>query len=169
MHRIALAFAAATALSFAGTAQASIIIDIEDYTVSGPLTGTFKILVDDSLNTSISDVNLMLGTSSFNSSNTGYIDGFFFREVGGTLSGVDTVDPTAGGPDFRFVMSTAQSETDTIIYVLAGTQQTLTGDETVSRVSEVPEPASWVMMLLGFVAIGFAVKRGRRPALASCA
>ena len=27
----------------------------------------------------------------------------------------------------------------------------------------VPEPASWAMMLLGFGAIGFAMRRGRKP------
>jgi hypothetical protein len=29
----------------------------------------------------------------------------------------------------------------------------------------VPEPATWAMMLLGFGAVGFAMRRGRRPAL----
>jgi len=33
------------------------------------------------------------------------------------------------------------------------------------NISPVPEPATWAMMLLGFGAVGFAMRRRRRPAL----
>jgi hypothetical protein len=36
-------------------------------------------------------------------------------------------------------------------------------------VAAVPEPATWAMMLLGFCGIGFAMRRGRRPAVAQIA
>lgn len=36
-------------------------------------------------------------------------------------------------------------------------------------VNPVPEPATWAMMLLGFGAVGFAIRRRRRPALAQLA
>lgn len=37
------------------------------------------------------------------------------------------------------------------------------------RVTAVPEPATWAMMLLGFGGIGFAMRRRRQPALAQVA
>lgn len=37
------------------------------------------------------------------------------------------------------------------------------------RVAGVPEPATWALMLLGFGGIGFAMRRGRKPALAQLA
>jgi len=39
----------------------------------------------------------------------------------------------------------------------------------VSPVGAVPEPATWAMMLLGFGAVGFAMRRRQRPALAQIA
>ena len=43
------------------------------------------------------------------------------------------------------------------------------GNVNVSPVGAVPEPATWAMMLLGFGAVGFAMRRRQRPALAQIA
>ncbi|MEO7411252.1 MAG: PEPxxWA-CTERM sorting domain-containing protein [Sphingomicrobium sp.] len=39
----------------------------------------------------------------------------------------------------------------------------------VNAVAAVPEPATWAMMLLGFGAVGFSMRRNRRPALVQAA
>ncbi len=45
----------------------------------------------------------------------------------------------------------------------------LGGTVTINAAPAVPEPATWAMMLMGFGAAGYAMRRRRRPALAQMA
>ena len=50
-----------------------------------------------------------------------------------------------------------------------GTTGAFGGNVSFNQTPGVPEPATWAMMLLGFGAVGFAMRRRQRPALAQLA
>jgi len=84
---------------------------------------------------------------------------------------------------FAFTNTSTDASTGTEVWelllpvsLLAGNHQiTVNGNVVGTRkagsyvgnmnISPVPEPATWAMMLLGFGAVGFAMRRRRRPAL----
>ena len=45
----------------------------------------------------------------------------------------------------------------------------LGGSITIRQATAVPEPATWAMMLIGFGAVGFAMRRRQKPVLAQLA
>lgn len=83
---------------------------------------------------------------------------------GGTLIGDSLVGLTQLSP---FCPTGNLCRTDTFSYTASSFAVTLTDSRTGTSqiLAPVPEPTTWAMMLLGFGAIGFAMRR-RRPGLA---
>jgi hypothetical protein len=171
MRKIALALAA-TAISIAAPAQAAILTT--NYSFTGSATGTFSLDCDDASDVcSLSAFDMLLGTTTFDTSNAGLIvvnDGGFpvssvvGYQIGGTPSGVNglTVGPTSVD-DFLFFFANPRTTPVTVGFttVLAGSQSGASGQITISlaAANSVPEPAAWALMLLGFGAIGVAMRR----------
>ena len=84
------------------------------------------------------------------------LDGFAFYQVG--------FDPSAETWQLDPVYLTAGSHTITVMGSITGPGGGAYSG-TVNVAPPVPEPATWAMMLLGFGAVGFAMRRRRRPAL----
>ncbi len=77
-----------------------------------------------------------------------------------TSTGGDTTSTSTGGDTSTGSTSTGGDVTST------GGTTTSTSTGGVTPVDPVPEPATWVMMILGFGFIGAALRKARRPALA---
>lgn len=168
MRRVALGLAAATALSITAAAEAAVVTT--DYTfTSSAGSGTFSIDFDNvSQSYSLSAFDFLLGSTSFDTSNTGILTlgsppSVVGAQLGGTVSGVNVLDGTGTNDDFSFAVIFAANPTIiSMVYQLAGTQGTFFSDVTISEVpSAVPEPATWAMMLIGLGAIGLATRRRR--------
>ena len=115
---------------------------------SNTLSGLYSVIVSSSTpGTVLSDVGLtgILGTSGSYSAT-------------GSTNSLSLLVPFAGSGDYRISFSgTAPSDGAAV-----------SGNLTF-QVQAVPEPATWGMMLLGFGAIGLAMRHRRRPSLAQLA
>ncbi len=74
-----------------------------------------------------------------------------------------------GQNKFAFQAVDGQSITGLLFDVVGGTVDTVKQVRIDPLAAVVPEPATWGMMILGFGAIGFAMRRKRRPVLAQIA
>lgn len=75
-----------------------------------------------------------------------------------------------GNIDFGTLLSTGSSSAN----ILSGADNSINftatgGSGTLSLTAAVPEPATWAMMLVGFGAVGFSMRRKRTPAAAAIA
>jgi len=162
---------------FTGTTTDSNLLMLTDGQGQAKVTGAFD--------TGTNNPNDTFGITAFNAAlaNNGLFDWIELSLTGtGTVSfslldnlgtaftsdamGDFIFDLTNGQNKFAFQAVNGQS--------IAGLSFTVAGGavDTVSQVrinqaaaTAVPEPATWGMMLLGFSAIGFAMRRKRRPAL----
>ncbi|MES2325864.1 MAG: PEPxxWA-CTERM sorting domain-containing protein [Pseudomonadota bacterium] len=165
----AAAVAAAVALSLATPAQAA--VTITNFTVTGPVvSGTFALAFDDSTSAySLSALNLTLAGSSvaFDTSNSGLISLADigrpdFLEIGGLANGGVYNIGQAGvipADDFAFEF------VPTIISQSAGLSYDTNGiinQANSVTITAVPEPSTWAMMLIGFGAIGWQLRRRKR-------
>ena len=109
----------------------------------------------------------LLGSSSFSA---GSLSGdLLFSSLGG-------VNATVGADGFGIFWGPNTSFAGTNVFYI-GYDDQITGqddnhDDLIIRVNvspAVPEPGTWAMMLLGFGAVGFAIRRRRAPALAQLA
>jgi hypothetical protein len=164
-----VAVAAAAALSLAAPAQAA--ITIENFTVTGPVvSGTFALAFDDSTSAySLSALNITLAGSSvaFDTSNSGVISLADigrpnFLEIGGLANGGVYSIGQAGLPpadDFAFEFDPS------IVSQSAGLSYDTNGiinQANSVTISAVPEASTWAMMLIGFGAIGWQLRRRKR-------
>lgn len=165
---IALAFVAA-----ALTAVASPALAVQTMTISGP-SGTFGndgVGLAGSATTAFTNTfnfltpagfNLANGTLSTSALGTSNID-FTSALLNGTAF---TLTPT-GTFEFGSLANTALIAGANNVLTVSGLNTgdgAFSGTLTFAAVSAVPEPGTWAMMLLGFGAVGFSMRR-RRPAL----
>jgi hypothetical protein len=148
-------------------------------------SGEGQAKVTGALNTGTSNPNDKFGITNFNIAlennalfdwielsltGTGNVSFSLLDNMGNLFTSDDTgnfiFDLTNGQNKFAFQAVDGQS--------IAGLSFTVTGGkvETVSQVrigqaaaAAVPEPATWALMLVGFGAIGFTMRRRRKPAL----
>jgi hypothetical protein len=115
----------------------------------------------------------MIGTPGtvYNERETALAFGLASGGIGDTSNPVLTYDGTANGAVYEYLLSGQRFDVNRsrIFQLTAGffTQQT-TYDFTVDRVTfgvAVPEPGTWVLMILGFGTVGTMLRR-RRPTLA---
>lgn len=142
MRVIATVLAATAALAIAVPAEAS--VTVVDYTFGGGFTGTMALNLDSSQPFAsaytLNSLNLLFGSTTFTQ-----LDSTLAFKNGTTdyvLSGNN------GGTSYSLVFD------PTLASQGLGFETTLT-----RTAGAVPEPATWMMMLLGFGAIGFAARR----------
>lgn len=171
MKRLLSISAAASALCFATAANATITVDDTSITaIDGPATsGT---------STSIGFTEAGLDTPTFSEwlTITNTLAGVYYFTLGTSSPSVDFTSAVltgAGGPYALNPVATGATEfwNRENLFLDAG-QYTLTisGENRDTGVLEgsitieqaVPEPATWAMMLFGFGAIGFAMRRRRK-------
>jgi len=182
MRKLILCLLGASALSFGAAANASISIDPGTTVNVGGGVSTTNAGVDFSIGYSDSGVSnsfdeLLVFTNSLAGSYSFVLTSI---AVGNNDADFDAVFLTGGSIVGQFDIPEAMISTDPfeIFGILglnlgAGTytlhlQGTSTGNGAFGgnvAFTSVPEPATWGMMLLGFGAIGYAIRRRRRPAL----
>ena len=177
MRKLVLGLLGAAALTVGTSANATIIIDPVDAPTlesfgsdffganrnAAEGTGSFS----DGFTFTLSaawDANAQLGSIILNGKDIDFssimLDTFSFYQVG--------FDPNAESWQLDPVFLAAGPHTITVKgSIIAGPNAPGGGaySGTINVAPPVPEPATWAMMLLGFGAIGFAMRRRRRPAL----
>jgi hypothetical protein len=162
---------AGAALALASPAQATIVTT--NYNVTSTAgSGTFTLDFDTNSSTyslTALDFSLTGGALTFDTSNADVVGGGPGLVLGGDTAGVSAIDTSLGLDDFAFGFDPTQvSQGRTILYTIGSLQSFATADVTITQITgegSVPEPATWAMMLLGFGAMGFALRR-RSPATA---
>lgn len=179
MPKLLLGVVGATALAFGSAAGAVVTVDSTTTTISGPTT------VADT--TTIGFTEAQLGSPTF-------MENVVFTN---TLAGLYSISLTTSSPavDFTSAVLSGMGTSNGLIeidddgitefwrlanpVVLGAGQYTLAingnnsgagslgGSITIRQA--VPEPATWAMMLIGFGAVGFAMRRRRTPVLAQVA
>ena len=174
MRKIVLAFASATALAISSAAGAAVTVDSTTMVIDGPAT------VADTTTIGFTEANLSSPT---------FVEDIIFTN---TLAGLYTITLTTSSPavDFTSALVTGAGGPYNLVEIddngisefwrlanpitLDPGQYTLTvngnnsgvgslgGSITIRSANAVPEPATWGMMLLGFGAAGYAMRRSRR-------
>ena len=177
MRKAALALIGATALGLASAANATITLDTCSMTCTGP--------------TSLDSVTTTIGYSEAGLTTPTFTESLSFTD---TLAAIDsvTLDTSSASVDFTSAYLTDGVTNYALSLLFSfgsleswGLDDTLLGPGTYTLVingnnsgtgslggtvtiqEAVPEPATWAMMILGFGAVGFAMRRKRKPALIS--
>jgi hypothetical protein len=191
MQRLILGLLGAAALSVGGVANAAVTVDGgTTVDVTGP-TGndsTFSLGYSDSgtdspftealvwTNTLAGTYGLTLSTTASSAGASNDVDFTSALLSGGSIVG--SIDVLATGLIFNndinesyglFGLNLGTGTYTLTIIGNRGTTGSFGGNVSFDAASAVPEPATWGMMLLGFGAVGFAMRRRQRPALAQIA
>jgi hypothetical protein len=173
MRKLVLGLLGAAALTVGTGANATIITDPVDGTIlesfgsdffganrnAAEGTGMFTDVFNFTLSTAW-DANAQIGSIILNGKDVDFssimLDGFAFYQIG--------FDPNAETWQLDPVYLAAGLHTITVKGSILGPGGGAYSG-TVNVAPPVPEPATWAMMLVGFGAVGFAMRRRRRPAL----
>jgi hypothetical protein len=191
MRKSLLTMLGVAALSLATTANAAVVVVGGGTTVdvTGPTTSdggiNFSLGYSDSGSTSpftetlqwnntlsgIYGVTLTTIAAVVNGENDVDITNAFL--TGGSIMGSLGLTPDVGSTDLNESYSLMSTLLDAGTYTLTieGTRGTTGsfGGNVAFTAASVPEPATWGMMLLGFGAVGFAMRRRRTPVMAQIA
>ena len=179
MRKLVLGLVGATALALGSTANASVVIDSSTMVTSGPAT--------------VANVTT-IGFTEANLGSPNFTENLVFTN---SLAGLYSITLTTSSPaiDFTSALITGLGGPYNLVEIdddgvsefwrlanpvtLSASQYTLTINGNNSGAGSlggsitirpaVPEPATWAMMLLGFGAVGFAMRRRRSPVLAQVA
>ena len=158
MRKLALA-AAAAAISLSAPAAATAV----NYNFGGAGSG-FMALNLTGGTYALDTLSLTLGTATFNAAGSTLTPGSPYF-LGGNLNGDTVVVSNTNDYFFLFDPASSSQTASLLQYANVGTPGVLGGNLTITQVAAaVPEPASWALMLLGFGAIGVAMRR-RKAAL----
>ncbi len=178
MRKVALALIGATTLGLASAASATITVNAASMSYTGPssldggvtttigyseagltsptftewLTFTDTLAAIDSISLSTSSASVDFTSAYLTDGVTNYALSFVGQIGSNEFWGLD--DTLLGPGTYTLVINGNNRSTGT----LGGT---------VTITTAVPEPATWAMMILGFGAVGFVLRRKRRPALIS--
>ena len=170
MRKLLLLTAAAPALMFATAANATVTVDDSSMVVDGPTTvGT---------TTTIGFTEATLGAPNFSETLTftNTLDGLYNFTLTTSSRDIDFISAIlsgGGGPYALNPIDTGATEYWRLSDLWLGAGQymlTISGDNrgngslggSVTIEQAVPEPATWAMMLFGFGAVGFAMRRRKQ-------
>jgi hypothetical protein len=163
MRKLALALAAVAALSITTPASAVILPFSYTFTTGSAGSGTFSIAQDTATSAiTLTAFNYTLGATSFNTTNASLQPSGANFVIGGNVNGPDIVSSLSGVDDFSFEFIPFLGGAGTFTYYIGGGIQPVQTTNVLYlpvTTAPVPEPATWAMMLLGFGAIGFALRR----------
>jgi len=177
MRKLVLGMVGAAALAMGSAASATVTIDSSTMNTSGPDVVGDIIRINYQDGPGLTDP--FIETLTFTNTDPGQ----YVLSLVTTFASVDFTSAILTGPSgpinltIQFNDPTFERWTTTEVGLLAG-QYTLTimgnagADGQMGGhidIKAVPEPATWAMMLLGFGAIGFAMRRRRTPVLAQAA
>lgn len=180
MRKLVLGLVGASALAIGTAAGAVVTVDSTTMTIDGPTT--------------VADVTTIGFTEAQLSSPT-FMENVVFTN---TLAGLYSITLTTSSPaiDFTTAVLSGLGGPYNLVKIddtgidefwrlanpvaLGASQYTLTingnnsgagslGGSITIRQAAVPEPATWAMMLIGFGAVGFAMRRRQKPVLAQLA
>lgn len=177
MRKLVLGLLGASALAMASTANATITVDASSMSYTGP--------------TQLDGSTTTIGYSEAGLSTPTFTEWLIFTD---TLAAIDsvTLDTSSRSVDFTsaYLTDGVTNYALSLLYSVGsleswGLNDTVLGPGTYELVingnnngtgslggtitiqQAVPEPATWAMMLLGFGAVGFALRRRRKAALVS--
>jgi hypothetical protein len=170
MRRVILAAAAAAFIAVPAEATVTTTYFSLDDPIFHSASGTFA-LDFDGTNYSLSALDLTVGPLHFDPSNAGVAAGSPTELfLGGDACGVTVISENIGcfTDDFMFAFDpTSTLQDPQIEYQLAGVETRSFANVVLTEVAApagVPEPSTWAMILLGFGAIGTAMRRKRKVA-----
>ena len=189
MNKCVLTIAGAAALAVASAANAAVTIGS-----TGGTNGTTSAVVTDGLGnpnkiefdttnaaagsfanffnffSDSSNLGVLSATTATNPASTVSLLQLF---TGGTMTTAGTtLVNSATGSGNTLTLTSALLPNTWYTFKYSGTLATagdISGPASFYTHAAVPEPASWALMLLGFGAVGYAMRRRRRPALAQVA
>ena len=179
MRKLVLGLVGATALALGSAASAAVVIDSSTMVTSGPTT------VANVTTIGFTEANLNSPTFTENLVFTNSLAGLYSLTLTTSSPAIDFTSAVLtglGGPyglvevaddgitEFWSLPSVANLGASQYTLTINGNNSgagSLGGSITIRPA--VPEPATWAMLLIGFGAVGFAMRRRRQPVLAQVA
>ena len=179
MRKLVLGLVGATALALGSAANAVVVIDSSTMVTSGPTT------VANVTTIGFTEANLNSPNFTENLVFTNSLAGLYSVTLTTSSPAIDFTSALLtglGGPynlveisddgitEFWRLPSVAQLDASQYTLTINGNNSgagSLGGSITIRPA--VPEPATWAMLLIGFGAVGFAMRRRRQPVLAQVA
>ena len=179
MRKFVLGLVGASALAIGSAAGAVVTVDSQTTVVSGPTTVadtttigfTEAVLSSPTFMETVAFTNSLAGLYSITLTTSSPDVDFtsaFLAGLGGPYNLVEIDDD--GTNEFWRLANPVTLDPSTYTLTINGNNSgagSLGGSITIRQA--VPDPATWAMMLLGFGAVGFAMRRRRAPVLAQVA
>ena len=181
MRKLVLGLVGASALAIGSAAGAVVTVDSSTTVVSGPTTVadtttigfTEASLSSPTFMETVAFTNTLAGLYSITLTTSSPDIDFtsaFLAGLGGPYNLVEIDDD--GTNEFWRLANPVTLGASSYLLTINGNNSgagSLGGSITIRQAPSVPEPATWAMMLLGFGAVGFAMRRRQKPVLAQLA
>lgn len=173
MKKYLLAATGALALSFSANANAALVV-----TLTGPTSGTFASspvpCASTALPCTFNDVanfitpaGMQLVSATISSTRTSQATDINFSSV--TLNGINFLVGSTGVTEFRFLNNLGIAPGGNNVLAVSGQSWGEGGYSGVLSFAAVPEPSTWLMMILGVGIAGAALRRRRQTVKVSYA